>query len=166
MTPDLADIYDTHSKALFAFLLNFTRSEADACDVMQDVFLKIAERPSLAGGARDLRPWLIQMAHRKALDMFRRKATRERVVLAASAEVPIFAPCDEGDEFHAAVSRALVELPEEQRAVVHLKIWEDMTFAQIAETLGIRANTAASRYRYGLDKLESLLRPIQNEHQP
>jgi RNA polymerase sigma-70 factor (ECF subfamily) len=56
-------------------------------------------------------------------------------------------------------------LPEDQRAVVHLKIWEDMTFAQIGETLGLPANTAASRYRYALEKLEALLRPLQNEYQ-
>jgi RNA polymerase sigma factor (sigma-70 family) len=62
--------------------------------------------------------------------------------------------------FRDAVSTAISVLPEEQRAVVHLKIWEDQTFAEIAETLGIPANTAASRYRYALDKLEGLLRPI------
>jgi RNA polymerase sigma-70 factor (ECF subfamily) len=58
------------------------------------------------------------------------------------------------------VSTALSILPEEQRAVVHLKIWEEQTFGEIAETLGIPANTAASRYRYALDKLDALLRPI------
>jgi len=55
--------------------------------------------------------------------------------------------------------------PEEQRAIVHLKLWEQMTFAQIAESLDIPANTAASRYRYGLDKLQALLRPLYEELQ-
>jgi RNA polymerase sigma-70 factor (ECF subfamily) len=44
--------------------------------------------------------------------------------------------------------------------VVHLKIWEDLTFGEIAETLEIPANTAASRYRYAIEKLGSQLRPL------
>jgi len=54
-------------------------------------------------------------------------------------------------------------LPPEQRAVVHLKLWEEMTFEQIAATLDIPANTAASRYRYAIDKLRHRLRPLYEE---
>ena len=52
---------------------------------------------------------------------------------------------------------------EDQRAIVHLKLWERQTFDQIAATLGISPNTAASRYRYGLDKLRDRLRPVYDE---
>ena len=55
------------------------------------------------------------------------------------------------------------ELPPDQRAVVHLKLWERLTFEQIAETLEISPNTAASRYRYAIDKLRERLRPIYEE---
>jgi len=48
-------------------------------------------------------------------------------------------------------------------AVVHLKLWEGLTFAEIAATLDIPPNTAASRYRYGLDKLRERLRPLYDE---
>ena len=47
--------------------------------------------------------------------------------------------------------------------MVHLKLWEGLTFEQIAELLGIPLNTAASRYRYGLDKLRERLRPLYDE---
>jgi len=47
--------------------------------------------------------------------------------------------------------------------VLHLKLWEGLTFEVIAETLGIPPNTAASRYRYGIDKLQSRLRPLYEE---
>ena len=46
---------------------------------------------------------------------------------------------------------------------MHLKLWEDFTFAEIANALDIPPNTAASRYRYGIDKLQTLLRPIYEE---
>jgi RNA polymerase sigma-70 factor, ECF subfamily len=165
MLPDLADVYDAHASALFAFLLNFTRSEADASDVLQDVFVKLAERPALLDGVLELRPWLMKACHRQALDSFRRRDSHARAVASAAEDFPLFAPAETTGEqaFQTAVAGAMSDLPEEQRAVVHLKIWEDMTFAQIAETLGLSANTAASRYRYALDKLEALLRPLQNE---
>ena len=65
--------------------------------------------------------------------------------------------------FRRALTVALRELPAEQRAVVHLKLWEEMTFEQIAQSLEIPVNTAASRYRYGLDKLRDRLRPLYEE---
>ena len=167
MPPDLALIYDTHSRAIFAFLLNFTRNDADAGDILQDVFVKVAERPSLLSGVKEIRPWLIRMAHRQAIDLIRRRGSHARAIESSAADTPIFAQVEDadGEAFRAAVAGAMAELPEEQRAVVHLKVWEDMTFAQIAEALGLSANTAASRYRYALDKLEALLRPLNKEYQ-
>ena len=61
------------------------------------------------------------------------------------------------------LAAALGELPEEQRAVVHLKLWEGLTFEEIAAALDISPNTAASRYRYGIDKLRGRLRPLHEE---
>ena len=66
-------------------------------------------------------------------------------------------------EFRRALAEALGELPPDQRAVVHLKLWEGLTFEQIADALEIPMNTAASRYRYGLDKLRDRLRPLYEE---
>ena len=83
----------------------------------------------------------------------------------AAEAVNLFAAAPEPDEpaFREALSEALGELPPEQRAVVHLKLWEDLTFEHIAELLDIPLNTAASRYRYGLDKLRERLRPLYDE---
>jgi RNA polymerase sigma-70 factor (ECF subfamily) len=165
MSPDLGKIYDAHAPALFAFLLNLVRSEADAGDILQDVFAKLAARPEALREVRELRPWLIRTAHRQAMDSVRRRSAHGRAIEAAALEVDLFIPTEDadGDAFRAEVARALAELPEEQRAVVHLKIWEDMTFAEMAEALEIPANTAASRYRYALDKLEALLRPLHDD---
>ena len=166
MPPDPAQLYDQHAPALFAFLLNVTRREADSRDVLQDLFLKIVARPSLLDGVREPRAFLLRLAHRLAIDAHRRRATRESAHERAVAESPaLFAPSMDPDEdsFRAALTTALGELPGEQRAVVHLKLWEQMTFAEIAAALDIPPNTAASRYRYGLDKLQTLLRPLYEE---
>ena len=52
---ELQRLYDEHAQALFAFLLNFTRHEADTRDVLQEVFTKLARQPQLLSAARDER---------------------------------------------------------------------------------------------------------------
>jgi len=77
---------------------------------------------------------------------------------------PFAATADPDDAaFRRELSVTLGELPPDQRAVVHLKLWEGLTFEQIAATLEIPLNTAASRYRYGLDKLRDRLRPFMKK---
>jgi len=166
MRESLEELYDGHAQALFAFLLNLTRNEADTRDLLQEVFCKIARRRDLLDDARDTRAFLLRTAHNLALDLIRRRAARERKHDALAGESPaVFEPADDLDERRCreALAAALAELPEEQRAVIHLKLWEGLTFEAIAETLGIPPNTAASRYRYGIDKLRERLRPIYGE---
>lgn len=163
---DLQRLYDDHAQALFAFLLNLTRHEADAHDVLQEIFLKLAHRPGLLDGVIEPRAFLIRLAHNQAIDLMRRRTTRQKNYerLAGESDV-LFAPSDDPDEvaFRRALTEALAELPAEQRAVVHLKLWEGMTFETIATALEIPPNTAASRYRYGIDKLRDRLRPLYEE---
>jgi len=165
MPLDLRRLYDEHASALFAFALNLTRNEQETRELLQELFLKLAANPASLGRVRDLRAWLIRLIHHLCIDGHRRHATRERLIEQAAAECALFAVAADPDEqsFRSALADALGELPPEQRAVVHLKLWEEMTFAEIAETLDISPNTAASRYRYGLDKLQLLLRPLYDE---
>jgi RNA polymerase sigma-70 factor, ECF subfamily len=163
---DFERLYDEHAQALFAFLLNFTRHEADTRDLLQEVFVKLARRPDLLDGVRDEHAFLLRLAHNLAIDLIRRRGARDKHhEQLASQPVPIFARAAEPDA-HAlreSLAAALGDIPAEQRAVVHLKLWEGLTFEQIAELLAIPLNTAASRYRYGLDKLRERLRPLYDE---
>ncbi len=163
---DFERLYDDHAQALLAFLLNFTRHEADTRDLLQEVFVKLANRPDLLHGVRDERAFLLRLAHNQAIDLIRRRGTREKHYEQLAGEtIAVFAPVAEPDElaFREALSAALGELPPDQRVAVHLKLWEGLTFEQIAELLGIPLNTAASRYRYGIDKLRQRLRPLYDE---
>ncbi|HEY3856297.1 MAG TPA: sigma-70 family RNA polymerase sigma factor [Verrucomicrobiae bacterium] len=164
--PDIARLYDDHAAALFAFLANFLRNEPDARDVLQELFLKLARHPNLLKDVRDERGFLLRLSHNIAIDRIRRRATRERHNDEITAgPMPLFAASTDPDEqlFREKLTEALGELPDDQRAVIHLKLWEKLTFEAIAETLEISPNTAASRYRYGLDKLRERLRPIYDE---
>ena len=166
MSAKLERLYDDHAQALFAFLLNFTRDEADTRDVLQDVFIKLARQPDLLNSARDERAFLLRLAHNAAIDLMRRRGTRDKHHEQFGAEqISSFASTTDPDEaaFRQDLSAALGDLPSDQRAVVYLKLWEGLTFEQIAATLDIPLNTAASRYRYGLDKLRARLRPLYDE---
>lgn len=164
--PDLAQLYDRHASALYAFLLNFTRREADTRDLLQEIFIKLARQPDLLDGVREERAFLIRMAHRAAIDLIRRQSTREKNHTEFAVErTELFAGENNPDAtaFRTALADALGELPEDQRAVVHLKLWEGLTFDAIATALDLSPHTAASRYRYGLDKLRGRLRPLYED---
>jgi RNA polymerase sigma-70 factor (ECF subfamily) len=164
--PELRRLYDGHAQSLYAFLLNLTRDEADTRDLLQDVFVKLARDEGLLEGVRDERAFLIRLAHNAAIDLMRRRGTRDKTREQFTAEnISPFAPASDPDQqtFRTALAAALAELPADQRAVVHLKLWEGLTFEEIAAALDIPPNTAASRYRYGLDKLRERLRPLYEE---
>ena len=161
--PDIARLYEEHAQPLFAFLLNLTRDEADTRDLLQEIFVKLARDEKILDGIREERAFLVRLAHNAAIDLMRRRGTRERTKENFAAEIIFpFAPASDPDEdiFRQQLSAALAELPEEQRAVVHLKLWSGLTFEEIAAALEIPPNTAASRYRYALDKMRERLRPL------
>jgi RNA polymerase sigma-70 factor, ECF subfamily len=163
---EIERLYDLHAQALYAFVLNLTRHEADTRDLLQELFVKLAKQPELPDGVRDERAFLLRLAHNLTIDLIRRRGTRAKNYEQFACEpTGIFAPASDPDEraFQEALSSALGEIPPDQRAVVHLKLWGGLTFEQIAELLGIPLNTAASRYRYGLDKLRERLRPLYDE---
>jgi RNA polymerase sigma-70 factor, ECF subfamily len=163
---DLERLYDDHAQAVFSFLLTLTRSDADCRDLLQDLFVKLARNPGLLRDARNPRSFLLRMAHNAAIDLARRRQTRAEREAAPNLEAAVlFAPAEDPDArtFRCEVAEALGELPADQRAVVHLKLWEGLTFDEIAAALDIPLNTAASRYRYGLDKLRARLRPLYDE---
>lgn len=159
-------MYDAHAQAMFGYLLNFTRSETETHDALQEVFRKLTARPAVLDSVREERSFLLKLAHNAALDQLRRRMVRRRYHERYAAEsAGLFAPAGDPDldTFRQALSKGLEALPAGQRSVVHLKLWEGLTFEQIAGVLGISANTAASRYRYGIDKLQEQLRPIYEE---
>jgi RNA polymerase sigma-70 factor (ECF subfamily) len=161
---ELEQLYDTQACGLFHYFVSLTRSESDARDLLQEMFIKLAA--SRMDQVTNEKAWLWRMAHNLALDWWRRHRTRqdyeqraEREQLKRFQEV---ADPDAGD-LARWMNAAVSALPEEQRTVLQLKLFEDLTFEQVAEVQGIPLNTAASRYRYALDKIRTVLRPIYEE---
>ena len=160
----LEELYDAHAGSLFGFVMQMTRNEADTRDVLQDIFCRLVREPRLLRGVKCPGAFLTRMAYRLVIDRSRRREVRERH---RSFQTEVFEPAAEPDEaaFRESLDAAMATLPDEQRAVIHLKLWGGHTFGEIAATLNISSHTAASRYRYGIDKLRTRLRPLYEEIQ-
>jgi RNA polymerase sigma-70 factor (ECF subfamily) len=140
---------------LVLFARQWARSAADAEDIVQEAFVRfwrkqhdISNRGLLYATVRSI-----------ALDFLRRDSRRAKRESTALADVdPKVEPQFEmEDDSQRQLIAALKLLPGEQREVLTLKIWNELTFAEIASALGISQNTAASRYRYALATLKKHL---------
>ena len=127
---------------------------------MQEVFLRALARSRWWFGLRNPAGYLYRAARNEALSRLRKRSVRTRAAeeliysgeLLASVETSL-----ESAEEAARVNLALLALPVDQREVVVLKVYQNMTFKEIARVTGASQNTAASRYRYALAKLKEIL---------
>jgi RNA polymerase sigma-70 factor (ECF subfamily) len=142
---------------LLLFARQWVRSGADAEDIVQEAFVKFWRRNHNI----DNRALLYATVRSIALDLIRRDSRRARreAAVYSEAEEAVEPQFEITNESQRLVGNALDRLPHEQREVLVMKIWNDLTFAEIGEALGISQNTAASRYRYALAALKKDLRP-------
>jgi RNA polymerase sigma-70 factor (ECF subfamily) len=142
---------------LLLFARQWVRSPADAEDIVQEAFVKFWRRNHKV----DNRALLYATVRSIALDHIRRdsrRARREAEALSGS-EQSVEPQFEFADESQQALAVADDHLPHEQREVLVMKIWNELTFAEIATALEISQNTAASRYRYALNALKKNFQP-------
>jgi RNA polymerase sigma-70 factor (ECF subfamily) len=149
---------DAHGPALVLFARQWVPGRADAEDVVQEAFLRFWRSRQRAS---DPAAYLFACVRRCALEWLRgenRRSRREELAAREDRTEPtlLVGPIEQ-EERRAAVEAALRQLPAEQREVVVLKIWGELSFPQIASTLEVPVNTAASRYRYALARLRATL---------
>jgi RNA polymerase sigma-70 factor (ECF subfamily) len=159
----------TNGPRLMLFAKNQTRNAEDAEDVLQDALVKLVEKinnGSFDGGQDMWMAYLYTTIRRLAIDLSRKDDRRRKREDYVSHEVeseaaekfdPWFDSDASDDETRALLESGLKDLPSKFSEVVILKIWGEKTFAEIGEMLDISLNTAASRYRYGLDILKRKL---------
>lgn len=151
-----AALYDRYARPLYRVAWTLLRSRQDAEDAVQEVFLGLVRSRAALGRVENLGAYLFSALRHAAA---RLAAARKTEILPAR-EPPAREPKDEGgidpELFHL-LERGLAALPVEQREVLSLKIDGALTFVEVAAVLGIRPNTAASRYRYALEKLRAIM---------
>ncbi len=162
-TPQQADWrrwLEEYAPKFLLFARQQARSEADAQDLVQEAVVEACRRQ------RDGRPppaaLVFATVRRRAIDLARREDRRaEREVAAIGpASESWFDTSVEDRELSQLIQDAMSRLPEAYREVITLKVWGGLTFAEIADVSGVPANTAASRYRYGLTELRKLTKEV------
>ena len=158
----LERIWNEHATGLLGMLKTFCACPEDAQDALQELFLRVGKNPSVVESVKSPRAFLTVSARRIAIDAARKRASdqrREESSEAAEAVHPSPMASKNDGDFAAAISKALAELPLEQRSVFEAKVLHGKTLSVIAAEQAITLNTAASRLRYSLDKIRSRLRP-------
>jgi RNA polymerase sigma-70 factor, ECF subfamily len=150
-----AALYDRLGARLLRVARAMLRDRQNAEDAVQDVFVGLVKSRQRLLLVQDLDAYVFAMLRHGISQRLRQsQMERHQLTLLAMALPPTAPAPVENDPD---LDRALQELPAEQREVIALKIDGDLTFAQIAQVLGISPNTAASRYRYALEKLRRML---------
>jgi RNA polymerase sigma-70 factor, ECF subfamily len=150
-------LYRQHGAALLLFATAIAGERRRAQDLVHQVFLKLIKNGNLSR-AKDKKAYLFACVRNAVLN--ERKLEQRQAPLAT--DTAWFSPPDRDYAAEQNLRRALGALPDDQRQVVILHVWGELTFLQIGDLLGVSSNTAASRYRYALGKLRDSMLVKEN----
>jgi len=154
-----AALYDRLAVRLFNTARTMTDSLPDAEDTVHDVFVELARSRDRLARITDLDAYIFTMLRHAVSRRQRRRDVdrraidtvgRQRAAADRFTTQPVETPNDE-------LTAAVAGLPPAQREVLALKVDGGLTFAEIAAVIGTSINTAASRYRYALEKLRTTI---------
>lgn len=152
-------IYDLLGQKLFGYAVGMVNSRQDAEDIVQDLFIKIAEQRNKIAKAGNISAYIFRMAGNLATDCLR-KRTKEKKLLFGGDFLLVKAESGNREEYEKDLNRlqfAVSGLPPEQKEAVSMHYFQNMTFDEIADLVNASINTVASRCRYGLEKLKKEL---------
>ena len=150
-------LYRQHGAALLLFASAISGDRGRAQDALHQVFLKAIENGSL-GQAIHKKAYLFACVRNAVLN----DAKLQDRNISLDIESAWFSPPERDYAGEQNLRRALGDLPEDQREVMVLHVWGELTFSEIGELLGVSSNTAASRYRYALAKLRGSMFAKEN----
>jgi RNA polymerase sigma-70 factor (ECF subfamily) len=156
---NLQQLYDLFGDKLYHYLTIKLGSADDAEDVLQDIFCRLARYSVRLKFVHNLQAYMFRLTRNEA-NRFLKKKIRSRREWEKTASFPqVIRNSFSNTDAQAAqlLSESLARLPESQREIIVLKMFEELTFKEIASVCGLSMNTAASRYRYGMEKLRSML---------
>ena len=167
----LAVLIERHKLKIYNFIYSKVADRDISEDIFQDTFIKVIKtlRKGSYHEEGKFLPWVMRISHNLIIDHFRK-----------SNRIPIFESKDEFDIFQIIgddvpniesnmidkqvvedLKKLIVELPEDQREVLTMRLYKDMSFKEIAEVTGVGINTALGRMRYAVINIRKLI----EEHQ-
>jgi RNA polymerase sigma-70 factor (ECF subfamily) len=156
-----------HQSRIFNFIYSKVRNRDVANDLFQEVFIKVINTLKMGNYNEEGKflPWVLRISHNLVIDYFRK--LKRTPSFANSEDFDIFLVVkDEGlnmesrmikDQIDSDVIKLLEELPEDQKEVLKMRIFQDMSFKEIADNTGVSINTALGRMRYALINLRKLI---------
>jgi RNA polymerase sigma-70 factor (ECF subfamily) len=152
-----------HASPLLTFLQRMVGDHHRGEELFQEVFLTVWLKRRQYQYPRPFKPWLYAIALNKCRAWFRRRSAHAVSLESedTTPEAPGASPAETAiaTEMAGLVNRAIQQLPHQQRAVVVLRIWEGLSYAQIAESVGCTEPTARSHMHHGLAALRTHLQP-------
>ena len=167
----IAQLLERHKKKVFSYILNVVRDRNIAEDIFQETFFKVIKtlKKQQYNGEGKFIQWVVRIAHNLTIDYFRQKQkinTISRIVKPGGKVVDIFDVVKIEDHSHEDtlmkqqirkdIRKLLDHLPQEQKEVVILRHYYDMSFKEISDMTHVSINTALGRMRYALINLRRL----------
>lgn len=156
-----------HQQRLYRFIYSKVQDKDVTEDVFQDTFIKVIR--TLKKGSYNeegkFLPWVMRIAHNLVIDYFRK--SKRMPSFKNSDDFDIFSIIGDGslnvekkmiqEQIYSDVRELVYELPEEQKEVLIMRMYRDMSFKEISENTGVSINTALGRMRYALINLRKLI---------
>jgi RNA polymerase sigma-70 factor (ECF subfamily) len=163
----LSILIKRHQQRLFSFIYSKVQDKDVTEDVFQDTFIKVIR--TLKKGKYNeegkFLPWVMRIAHNLVIDYFRKNSRMP--TFKNTDEFDIFSVLGDGtlnaekkiiqEQIHNDVRELINELPEEQKEVLVMRMYKDMSFKEISENTGVSINTALGRMRYALINMRKLI---------
>jgi RNA polymerase sigma-70 factor (ECF subfamily) len=156
-----------HQHRLFNFIYSKVLDRDIADDIFQDTFVKVIKtlKRGVYNEEGKFLPWMMRIAHNLVIDHFRKK---NRIPLFENSDnFDIFQLISDGslnaenaiidEQIVTDLQKIIVELPEDQKEVLMMRFYRDMSFKEIANITGVSINTALGRMRYALINLRKLI---------
>ena len=150
-----------YEKGIYNYALRMVNNHADAMDLMQDIFVALFRNLHTFRAESPFKGWLFKIAHYRCIEYYRKKRPMQSLDDTPELSDEESTDCPEQALFSQQQSSVLIKimqkLPTKQKLVVELKFFQQCTFDDIAQQLGISTNTAKSQLYSALDKLKLFL---------
>lgn len=151
------ELYEASGPRIYALLLRMTRNGDDAAELMQDTYIKVFKSITSFTGASRVETWIYQIALNEARQWLRRRDVyHDKLDRIRQDSDPMSSQADKDLELD--VHEALEHLPEDEKTILILRHFEEMSYADIAEATGLPAGTVASRLNRARQRLQERLR--------